>query len=108
VYFERGSMAVSCFDQGNLLFFNRFEIQAPPDVAYYILFALDQLRWDPHTLLLNYCFDVYSPDIEVELLRQYILKVSALETPANLAFGSALQVLPQGQYIALLSQALCA
>ena len=59
-------------DKGDLVFYNSFAYQTKEDFIYFILFALEQLKYDPETIALTLIGDISKDDEFYEIAYKYI------------------------------------
>jgi hypothetical protein len=86
VYFGEQHMDLTIVHQKRLLLHNIFEINAPEDATYYLLFALEQLKLDPETTPVKTFGNIEEGDSLYQLIHTYIEKlgVFVVENPAYL------------------------
>lgn len=96
------------FRAGKMLFFNSFQFQEKEDIAYYVLFVLEQLNLNPETTSVTILGNIQKTDEAVELLNNYVKAVEFGNHPGNFEYSSDFDELPSHFYYALLSQYLFA
>lgn len=75
---------LAAFEEGKLLLCNSFDYFAPEDLVYYVLFVLEQLKFDPETLDLKLSGAIQEDTVAFELLYTYVRFVSFLEVDTSL------------------------
>jgi hypothetical protein len=92
------------FKNGNLLLFNSFPFQEKEDIAYYLLFAMEQLHINPEKATITLLGNIQKTDEMVELIGNYVRSVEFGGRPGNPEISPVFDELPPHFYYALLSQ----
>lgn len=103
---ENNELFIYFLEFGKLLFSNRFTINTPEDVVYYILATCEQLQQNTsavEVLLLGEA----TKDQTFELLSQYLENIQFSEYPKGLYFPEKLDETEKHRYFHLYSLALC-
>lgn len=89
---------------GKLLLFNSFYFQEKEDIAYYLLFALEQLNINPGNTAVTMLGNIQKTDEAVDLMSSYVRSVEFGSRPGNFEASPVFDELPSHFYYALLSQ----
>ena len=90
---------LAIFDGKQMSYFNTFAFQQPEDVAYYLVFVLEQLNFNPETLPLVLLGNVSNGDQLVELLFRYVRHVEFGRRNETVKYSYMLnQLQPQAFY----------
>jgi hypothetical protein len=103
---ENNELYIYFLEFGKLLFSNRFTINTPEDVVYYILATCEHLQQNTsavEVLLLGEA----TKDQTFELLSQYLENIQFSEYPKGLYFPEKLDETERHRYFHLYSLALC-
>ena len=76
VYVQEKQMDLTIIDQKNLLLFNSFRFNTKEDFLYYLLFALEQLKFDTETVSLKLFGAINEGDDIYEICHKYIKNLS--------------------------------
>lgn len=96
---------VVALEKGKLVFYNRFNVQAPQDLSYYLLAVADQTGFNPDTvqvLLTGNQTDDYLPAAQ-----KYFNNVDTLRRPRAYHYSPVLDAVPTGAYYPLYSLNAC-
>lgn len=92
------------FSNGKLLFFNNFYFQEKEDIAYYLLFALEQLNINPGEATVTMIGNIQKSDEAVPLINNYVQEVSFGSLPGDYSFSPGFEEIPPHFYYALFCQ----
>lgn len=103
---EDNQLFIFFVEYGKLLFSNRFPVQTPEDITYYILATFEQLQQNTSntTVVLS---GEFNNDETLVLLQQYLENVQLSEYPKGLYFPENLNEAGIHRYFHLYSLALC-
>ncbi|PKA99547.1 uncharacterized protein DUF3822 [Flavobacteriaceae bacterium MAR_2009_75] len=76
VYVQEKQMDLTIIDQKNLLLFNSFRFNTKEDFLYYLLFALEQLKFDTETVSLKLFGAINEGDDIYDICHKYIKNLS--------------------------------
>jgi hypothetical protein len=96
-----------CIEQGKLRFFNRFRYRTREDLAYYVIFVMEQLGLNPDTISLVLMGNIERQSGRFELLYRYIRNIRFMEKPLNKAGKALAADIPVSVFYNLLSFAKC-
>lgn len=82
VYVANNQMEIAVVSDKHLLLFNSFEYRTQEDFIYYILFTLEQLKFDPSTIKLRLFGDLEQGDELYDICYEYVQNVSVY-LPSN-------------------------
>ena len=102
-----GLMEIIILKEGELIFHNHFDYQAPEDILYYQLFVFQQLEINPHQTDLIVYGKVTENDAIHTLLVKYIKEINFGNARLNFKFSSAFNELEKHQYLSIFNQYLC-
>ena len=83
---ENGAVSLVHTDDGKLVYANRFAFRSSTDLAYYLLFALDELNLNPETLDVRTGGNLGADDELFRTLREHLPRVQLGGWPAPVAF----------------------
>jgi len=86
LFLENGAVSLVHTDDGKLLYANRFAFRSSTDLAYYLLFALNELKLDPETLDVQAGGELGADDEFHQTLREHLPRVQLGGWPAAVAF----------------------
>ncbi len=89
---------------GKLIFYNSFVFHQKEDIAYYLLFALEQLKINPANANITLLGNIQKTDEFVELIHNYVKSVSFGSRPENYNYATVFDELPSHFHYSLLSQ----
>lgn len=90
-----------------LNFMNTFEWKAPTDIAYFLLFVIDQLSLNPGKINVYLSGEIDENDDNYQLLSRYIRNIGFLSHKESYTKGYAIELLATHKYYELLNPALC-
>lgn len=102
-HFKRSFFEFFIFDNGKMLFYNSFAYQTSEDIAYFIMYALNQWEVEGKNISVSGVLDENSD--ELYWLRKYLNEISIYPVESLLAYPPAIE-LPSG-FINLLNPSLC-
>jgi hypothetical protein len=94
-------------EEGRLKFFNIFSYQTREDLAYYIIFVIEQLGLNPDTTVLVLLGDIERESDHFELLYRYIRNIRLIDNSIMLERGQITEGIPFHTYFNLLNLARC-
>lgn len=71
-HFEQNAFHLVVFQQGKMVFFNRFSFEAEMDMLYYLLFSLEQLEIDTEVFPIYLLGDIIRNSEKYKLIYRYI------------------------------------
>lgn len=86
LWLETGAVSLVHTDGGHLVYANRFVYRSTTDLAYYLLFALNELNLDPETLHARAGGNLEADDALHRTLREHLPRVQLGGWPAPVAF----------------------
>jgi hypothetical protein len=98
---------VICIEQGKLRYFNSFQYRTREDLAYYIIFILEQLGLNPDTITLMLLGTIERESERFELLYRYIRNIRFVEYPLTNTDRLFASSIPISNFYNLLSFAKC-
>ncbi len=102
------SMELAFTKNGSLLYYNTFSHTTSEDVIYYLLFALEQLKLNPETIVLQLIGDVEKNDGVYSIIHKYVRNVSFMPRSNRFEFSYRFSELPDYAFYTLYTQYLCA
>lgn len=94
-------------EEGQPKFFNIFSYQTREDLAYYVIFVIEQLGLNPDTTVLVLLGDIERESDHFELLYRYIRNIRLIDNSIMLESGQIADGIPFHKYFSLLNLAKC-
>jgi hypothetical protein len=91
------------FDGRQMTYFNTFPFQNPEDVAYYLIFVMEQLNFNPEKIPLVLLGNVEMGEGLAELLLRYVRHIELGKRNEAYRYSYILNQLPPQSYFALLN-----
>lgn len=84
LYLEEKTVHLVVSHEGNLKFCNRFSYKTAQDLAYYVLFVMNEIRVEPDEILVRLFGEVSDESEEFELLTKYLpnIQIGGIPTEA--------------------------
>jgi hypothetical protein len=101
------SVEVFYTENGKLRYFNSFQYRTREDMAYYIIFIMEQLGLNPDTISLMLMGDIERESDRFELLYKYIRNIRLMDDPILKVSKQMAEIIPVSGYYKLLSLAKC-
>jgi hypothetical protein len=98
---------IICIEKGKLLYFNSFSYRTREDLAYYIIFVMEQLGLNPDTITLILTGAIERQSERFELLYRYIRNIRFMDKPLLKVSKAMAADFPVPIYFNLLSFAKC-
>ena len=102
------SMELAFTKNGSLFYYNTFSHTTSEDVIYYLLFALEQLKLNPETIVLQLMGEVEKNDGVYSIIHKYVRNVSFMPRTNRFEFSYRFSELPDYAFYTLYTQYLCA
>jgi len=103
-----GLFDLMIFDGRQMSYFNTFPFQNPEDVAYYLIFVLEQMNFNPENIPLVLLGNVETVDGLPELLHRYIRHIEPGRRNEAYKYSYILNQLPPQTFFPLLNFFSCA
>lgn len=94
-------------EEGQLKYFNIFSYKTREDLAYYIIFVIEQLGLNPDTTVLVLMGDIESESDHFELLYRYIRNIRLIDNSIMLEHPQIVAGIPFHRYFNLINLARC-
>jgi len=94
-------------EEGRLKYFNNFSYQTREDLAYYVIFVIEQLGLNPDTTVLVLLGDIERESDHFELLYRYIRNIRLIDNSIMLDPGQITTGIPFHIYFNLINLARC-
>lgn len=94
-------------EEGKLKFFNIFSYHTREDLAYYVIFVIEQLGLNPDTTVLVLLGDIEQESDHYELLYRYIRNIRLIDDSIMLQSGQITGGIPFHTYFNLINFARC-
>jgi hypothetical protein len=91
------------FDGRQMTYFNTFPFQNPEDVAYYLIFVMEQMNFNPETVPLVLLGNVSPGENLYELLLRYVRHIETGRRNESYRYSYMLNQLPPHAYFPLLN-----
>jgi hypothetical protein len=98
---------IMIFDGRKMQYFNTFTFQNPEDVAYYLIFVLEQLNFNPEEIPLVLLGNVELKDGVSELLHRYIRHIDTGRRNESCRYSYMMNQLPSQSFFPLFNFFLC-
>jgi len=96
-----------CIEKEKLRYFNSFQYRTREDLAYYIIFVIEQLGLNPDTITLLLMGNIERESERFELLFRYIRNIRLINKSLTKVGKQMLIDFPVSNYFNLLSFAKC-
>ena len=103
VHIQKSQVELLFVKEKKLTFYNSFNYRANEDLAYFVLFACEQLQLHPESLKLEIFGEVEKHSDVHKLLRKYVRNIEFGSRNDTCDFSYQLQTLPKHFYITLFS-----
>ena len=107
LHFRKPWFDMIVMDGKKLMLCNAFPYQAPEDVAYYVLYTLEQLELSPENAALSLLGDLHMDSETYRILETYVKNIAFFEDSSGLKVATKLDSVPRHVYFNLLNQFLC-
>lgn len=107
VNFRRSTFQLTIMDKNKLVFYNSFKYRAEEDVAYFLLFACEQLKLKKENLELLVAGEIDLNGPIISLLDKYISAISSVNRISLFKYNKRLDFIDKHAHLSLLAQYIC-
>ena len=101
------SIELAIVKNGALLYYNTFFYTTSEDVIYYLLFAFEQLKLNPETVVLQLMGEIERNDTVFSIIHKYVRNVSFIQRNNRFNYSYRFNEIPEHAFYTLFSQPLC-
>tara|TARA_B100000508_G_scaffold140873_1_gene143972 strand:- start:691 stop:1560 length:870 start_codon:yes stop_codon:yes gene_type:complete len=102
-----GAFDIYCQNEGHFIYMNSFSYTSPEDVAYYLLYVMEQLELDRNSINISLYGQIEVNSQVYELLFTYLKNVHLGDRIHQMNYSPVLQKIPAHHHYNLFSQYLC-
>lgn len=107
IYIESKYMNMIVVQYSKLLLCNRYYYQSPQDFVYFVLFAIDELQFNPEICQVKLYGEISKDSGIYNLLQKYVRHVVFGKRPTNLSFSYAFEEIIEHRYFDLYNAHYC-